>query len=68
MPHERKDVIRETAGGMMEFVIIVGKLRVKKLFLPDLFIHGAGSENRTRTRLPPPDFESGASTSSAIPA
>ncbi len=29
---------------------------------------GAGSENRTRTLLPEPDFESGASTSSAIPA
>ncbi len=30
--------------------------------------HGAGSENRTRTWLPIPDFESGASTSSATPA
>ena len=29
---------------------------------------GAGSENRTRTLFPEPDFESGASTSSAIPA
>ena len=29
---------------------------------------GAGSENRTRTLSPEPDFESGASTSSAIPA
>ena len=29
---------------------------------------GAGSENRTRTLLPEPDFESGASTSSATPA
>ena len=30
--------------------------------------HGAGSENRTRTPFRIPDFESGASTSSAIPA
>ena len=29
---------------------------------------GAGSENRTRTLSPEPDFEPGASTSSAIPA
>ena len=29
---------------------------------------GAGSENRTRTLFPEPDFESGASTSSATPA
>ena len=28
----------------------------------------AGSETRTRTGLTPPDFESGASTNSAIPA
>src|SRR5690606_20608149 len=33
-----------------------------------LIVVGAGSENRTRTLLPEPDFESGASTSSAIPA
>ncbi len=31
-------------------------------------VDGAGSENRTRTLLPEPDFESGASTSSATPA
>ncbi len=31
-------------------------------------ISGAGSENRTRTLSPEPDFESGASTSSATPA
>ncbi len=29
---------------------------------------GAGRENRTLTLLPEPDFESGASTSSATPA
>ena len=29
---------------------------------------GAGSENRTRTSFQKPDFESGASTSSATPA
>ncbi len=29
---------------------------------------GAGSETRTRTLSPEPDFESGASTNSAIPA
>ncbi len=33
-----------------------------------LYIDGAGRENRTLTMLPLPDFESGASTSSAIPA
>jgi hypothetical protein len=30
--------------------------------------YGAGSRNRTGTMLPPRDFESRASTSSAIPA
>jgi hypothetical protein len=30
--------------------------------------HGTGSGSRTRTGFTPPDFESGASTSSAIPA
>ena len=30
--------------------------------------YGAGEGNRTPTQLPEPDFESGASTSSATPA
>ena len=42
------------------------KARTEAGYLSDSI--GAGSENRTRTLLPEPDFESGASTSSAIPA
>ena len=37
-------------------------------YLPWNEFHGAGSETRTRTLSPEPDFESGASTNSATPA
>lgn len=45
---------------------------VKVLFLLELdkllVAKNAGGENRTRTGLIPPDFESGASTNSTTPA
>lgn len=41
------------------FLLKLGKLLVRK---------SAGGENRTRTGLIPPDFESGASTNSTTPA
>ncbi len=41
-----------------------------RLYIPLILlkINGAEGENRTRTLFPKPDFESGASTSSATPA
>ena len=48
---------------------LIGEIRVSSTLLNYVkHNYGAGSRNRTGTMLPPRDFESRASTSSAIPA
>ena len=50
------------------YITLLGENRVTQKLAQVSESIGAGSENRTRTLLPEPDFESGASTSSATPA
>ncbi len=54
----------------MAAILLENEAGIYKSVLEIIFSHllGAGGENRTHTMLPLPDFESGASTSSATPA
>lgn len=51
-----------------KFKALVSPNYQKEEFERTIIMIGAGRGNRTPTMLPSPDFESGASTNSAIPA
>lgn len=66
---DRDEWLSTTEPGLSaDFLLIDSPLREESLRSRQGNFMGAGRENRTLTMSPLPNFESGASTSSAIPA